>query len=590
MLLNPLSFRVPLIDPEKWLDRTLPALRWMFSPAGLLIWVAIVAPATVLAAQHWHELTDNLSDRILAAENLVLMAATYVVLKAIHEFGHGYAVKAFGGAVREMGVMLLVFLPIPYVDASAATNFRFKAQRMIVGAAGMLVELLVAALALYVWLAVEPGLVRAIAFNVVAVAGVSTVVFNANPLLRYDGYFILSDFLEIPNLATRAPRYLRYLVKRHLIGVDSAEGAQATAGEKLWFLFYAPSSYVYRLLVMFAIALFVASEYAAIGFAIALFTIATVVFVPLANAWRYIARHPELGRGRRKAMALAAGAAAVAASVLFLLPFPLRTHAEGVVWLPEDAIIRAGADGFIQELLLAPDRRVAAGTPLIRSEDPSLARQIEILRARVDEFETRHAAERFVDRNKAQVTATELRHARSELENRTAQFARLVIHSRIDGVLSIPKAQDLPGRFVREGEPIGHILPDSRNIVRVTVRQEDADLVRLRLQGVTVRVADRIESASPAKLIRELPAGREELPSRALGNVGGGTVTTDPRDPRGMKGLQRTFQFDLELPPDAPVPLGYGVRVFSRFEHDWEPLGYQIWRRGRQLLLSRIQT
>ena len=105
------------------------------------------------------------------------------MLKALHELGHGYAVKAFGGAVHELGVMFLVFAPVPYVDASAASEFRSKWRRALVGAAGMIVEVFIAALALYVWLAVEEGFVRALAYNVMLIAGISTVLFNGNPLL-----------------------------------------------------------------------------------------------------------------------------------------------------------------------------------------------------------------------------------------------------------------------------------------------------------------------------------------------------------------------------------------------------------------------
>jgi putative peptide zinc metalloprotease protein len=590
-VLNPFSIRIPLLDPERWLDRTIPAFRWAFGPVGLALWFALVAPAVVLAAEHWQELTENLSDRILAADNLVLMSATYFILKAMHEFGHGYAVKGYGGTVREMGVMFLVFFPIPYVDASAATKFRLSGQRVVVGAAGMLVELLVAALAMYAWLALEPGLSRAIAFNIMTIAGVSTLVFNANPLLRYDGYYILADLLEIPNLAARGPRYLQHLVDKHVLGLRRAEAFQAAAGERFWFLIYTPSSYVYRQLVMLGIALFVATQYAAVGIALALWTIVTAVVLPLVKAWRYVVTHVELRHGRAKALTSALGGVALVLGALFLLPVPFWTHAEGVVWLPEDGIVRAGADGFIEQLLVPSDRKVESGVPLIRSGEPALARQIEALHARVQGLETRLAAERFVDRAQAELTATELRAASGELANRSAQLDRLLVRSRIAGLFAVPRPDDLPGRFVREGEAIGYILPDGGGrIVRATVRQEDADLVRLRLRGVAVRLTDRVEDVLPARLVRELPSGRDELPSRALGNSGGGAVTIDPRDPRGVKSLQRTFQFDLALPPDAPAPFGYGTHVFIRFEHGWEPLGFQIWRRGRQLLLSRIQA
>src|SRR5262245_23622564 len=188
-VLNPLSPRIRLWHPDTFLERTLPLVKWVFGWRGALLWLLVVLPAIILAAQHWPELGDNARQRILAANNLLLIGLSYPILKALHELGHGYAVKAFGGTTHEFGIIFIVFAPMPYVDASAASEFRSKWQRVIVGASGMLVEVFVAALALYIWLAVEQGLVRALAFNIMLIAGVSTVLFNGNPLLRYDGYY-----------------------------------------------------------------------------------------------------------------------------------------------------------------------------------------------------------------------------------------------------------------------------------------------------------------------------------------------------------------------------------------------------------------
>ena len=171
-VLNPLSPRIQLWHPDTFLEKTLPFVKWFFGWRGAVLWLLVVLPALVLAAQHWQELGDNATQRILAADNLLLIGLSYPILKALHELGHGYAVKAFGGTTHEFGIMFIVFAPMPYVDASAASEFRSKWQRVIVGASGMLVEVFVAALALYVWLAVEQGLVRALAFNAMLIAGV----------------------------------------------------------------------------------------------------------------------------------------------------------------------------------------------------------------------------------------------------------------------------------------------------------------------------------------------------------------------------------------------------------------------------------
>jgi putative peptide zinc metalloprotease protein len=186
-VLYPLALQIRLWHPDKFFDRTAPFVNWLFSWRGTAIWMAVIIPAFTAFIENWQALSENAAGRILATDNLVMLALSYPVLKALHELGHGYAVKAFGGVVHEIGVMFLVFAPVPYVDASAASEFRSKWQRMIVGAAGMMVEVFIASLALFVWLAVEPGIVRTLAYNVMLISGISTVLFNGNPLLRYDG-------------------------------------------------------------------------------------------------------------------------------------------------------------------------------------------------------------------------------------------------------------------------------------------------------------------------------------------------------------------------------------------------------------------
>src|SRR6478672_3160193 len=186
--LSPLALRFPLFDPDRLLARTLPWYRPIFSRAGFLVWLAIVAAAAVLALGHWKELSEDVTDRVLAPQNLLLMALVFPLVKLVHEFGHGCAVKAWGGEVHDMGVMLLVLMPVPYVDASASSTLREAHRRALVGAAGVMAELVLAALALLFWLELEPGVARAVAYDVMLIAGVSTVLFNGNPLLRFDGY------------------------------------------------------------------------------------------------------------------------------------------------------------------------------------------------------------------------------------------------------------------------------------------------------------------------------------------------------------------------------------------------------------------
>src|SRR5262249_38716542 len=152
-------------------------------------------------------------ERLLAADNLLLLGAGFMAMKLAHELAHGWALKVRGAEVHEMGVMLLLFYPVPYVDASNASALVRKADRIVIGAAGMVIELWLAALAFFAWTVVEPGLLRSLLYNMVVVGSVSTVVFNANPLLRYDGYYMLADAIEVPNLGQRANAWWVHLLR-----------------------------------------------------------------------------------------------------------------------------------------------------------------------------------------------------------------------------------------------------------------------------------------------------------------------------------------------------------------------------------------
>ena len=589
MLLNPMSLRLPIFDPDPFLERTLPLVRPLLGWFGGLLWFAVVIPALVLAAGRWSELSENVTDRLLATENLLLLSLVFPVVKLLHELGHGYATKVFGGAVHEFGIMLIMGMPTPYVDASSSSGFRNKSRRALVGAAGMIVEVFVAALALHVWRIAEPGAVRTLCFNVITVAGVSTLIFNGNPLMRYDGYYILIDVLEIPNLASRSAQLWRAMVDKYAFRVADARIPAGASGELKWLVSYAPAAFMYRMSIQFGIALFLAGRFFFIGVFLASWTVVTGVLIPVFNSLKYVATSRTLQKHRARAVGLTAGLAAAAVIMLAIFPFPLHTVSEGVVWLPDNAILRAGTDGFVRRLLVPPDTIVRAGDALIETQEPQLEANVETLTWRVEELQSALDAARFRDRPGAEVAAIDLASAKSELARQDERARHLVARSEADGTFVLAKSEDMPGRFFRQGEVLGYVTPASSNIVRVVVPQDDIELVRNSLRGVSVKLSGRVWETNSARLVREVPAASSQLPSKALSTAGGGSFAVDPGDRESRKTLQRYFQFDIELPPEAAA-IAFGSRVYVRFEHESEPLGFQLFRRLRQLFLARLNV
>jgi putative peptide zinc metalloprotease protein len=588
-LMNPMSLKLPLLDPDRFLGRWSGRLAWLIGWKGAALWLAVVVPAAFLAAQHSTELTANLSDRVLAAKNIVLMALVFPFVKALHELGHGFATRIWGGSVHEMGIMFLVFAPMPYVEASAASAFPSKYRRAVVGAAGMLVEVFLAALALYVWLAVEPGLARALAFNVMLVAGISTLIVNGNPLLRYDAYYILSDLIEMPNLAQRGQRYLTYLWDRHVFKAREADAPAESASEKRWLVCYTIASWCYRVLITVSIILFIASEFFIFGTLLALWGAFTLLAMPIWKAARHVLQSPALHRRRTQAIRLSLALTAALVFFVCVVPMPMRTLAEGVVWLPEQALLRAGGNGVFQRWLVEPGTLVERGTSVLALEDPLLAAELAVAQAKVEEALARYRIEQFANSVKAEISRQQLEHEQRVLERTAERFARLIVRAQADGVLIVSNPQDMAGRFFKKGELLGYALDRKLLIARVVVTQDNIDLVRTKFRSVELRLAEAIADTHATSVIREVPGGVDELPTAALGASGGGSIAVDPKDSNGVKTLERVFIFDLQLPPGA-MPKAFGERVHVRFNHGGEPLFAQGYRRVRQLFLSRFNV
>jgi putative peptide zinc metalloprotease protein len=583
--LAPLSIRIPLVDPDRLLERWYPLYRPFFGLGGALLWLCVVAWGGAMVFQHWGELTQDSTDRLLAPDNLLLATLVFAILKALHEFGHACAVKAWGGEVHEMGIMLLVLFPIPYVDASAATAFPEKRHRMVVGAAGMLVETFCASIALLLWLNTEPGLIHALMFNAIWIAGISTLLFNANPLLRFDGYYIFSDWLEIPNLHQRTSQLMSALAERWIFGMDTPV-PDASPRERAWLAFFFAGSFLYRLFISLSIALFIAGKYFVIGVVLAIWTAVAALALPVVRLIAYLAWHPRLRRHRTRAAFSTVLLAAVVLGIVFLVPVPVWTNAQGVTWMPEQSAVRAGTDGHVARFIAQPDAEVRRGEALLELADPAIAPQLRVLEAQKVELEARYQAERQESQARAQQTLDQIESVSASVRRMRERAAELIVRSPGDGLFIVPNSQDLPQRFVRHGEQIAYVIPEARATARVLVPQTAIDLVRSHTESVRAKLSQDLKEVVPARVLSEVPAASARLPSAALSQAGGGDVVLDPQAGRDLKAVQTHFEFEIELL--APAPAARGGRVYVRFEHPSEPLAQQLYRSLRQLFLRRF--
>ena len=582
-VMNPMSLRIPLFDPEKFLQRTMPIMRPIFTTGGLVVWLLVVGFGTMLAIKHWQSLTNDAVAMAFTAQNLLLLLITYPVIKAIHELGHGYAAKAWGGEVHEIGVMFLVLMPVPYIDASSASAFQKKWRRALVAGAGIMTEALLAALAMMFWVLAEPGFARTIAFNVVLIGGVSTVLFNGNPLLRFDGYYALCDLIEIPNLGTRSNRYFFYLMRRGVLGMQGEESPVTARGEARWFLFYAIASFLYRLFIMFSIALFIGTKLFFFGVILAMFVVIHALIWPIAKGLRYLATAPAVRHHRGRAVVAGTIGAAAIWGILFLIPLPYSTIAQGVVQLPESSFVSALTNGIVAEIKAVPGQRVVEGMPLIQMQDIELLGRLEFQMKALEELEVRRQAAEIADRIQERLLAEQMRHTKGDIGLTRRQLDELTIRSRKSGRFIIPGGSDLPGRFVPKGEILAYVVAPDDPVVRVVIGQGRMDLVRRRTQSIAVRMIEDMGTVEKAHLVREVPLAQTLLPSAALGTYGGGQIASEG-DAGAQQAFEGMFNFDLAL-SEARDNVFIGTRAYVRFDHGRATLAFRIGREIRQLFL-----
>lgn len=587
--LNPLAMRFPLFDPDAIITELWPIVRPLLTVWGGIAYLALIISGVVTAARHWDELTTDVFDRVMAAESLLIILFVYPFVKLIHEFGHGFAIKKWGGEVREIGVMFLVFLPVPYVDGTASTAFASKWARMLVSGAGILVEMGLAAGAMLLWTELEPGILRAVCFNIMVIGGVSTVIFNGNPLLRFDGYFVLSDWLEIPNLGSRSNRYLGYLIQRYLFGVTSARSPVRARGEAQWFFSYSIAAFCYRIVISLTIIVLVASRFFAVGVLLAAWSITLMFFLPVVKHLRFVASS-EVLRGRRgRAWIVSLAGIAGLVGLIGFVPLPYRTVAEGIVYAPEEATIYVRELGQVDALLASPGQQVAEGTPILRMSDPLAQTGLAAAQADAEKFSRRYEQSLSEGAYETRLWKAQAARAESEAEILRERIDALNVRSPRHGVFIVSKSADLEGQFLQKGDVVGYVVRPEDFVVRIAVSQNVADLIRSRHDDIELRSAEKINTIIGAKLIREVPEVGYELPSAALSTQGGGKFSLDPAGRDAPTSIEPIMVFDL-APLGPPPSLALGMRVYVRFDHGAEPFAKRVYRSIRQVFLRRLNV
>jgi putative peptide zinc metalloprotease protein len=585
-MMNVLFPRIPVWDPDRFLCRWMPAVRPLLSKLGSILWLVLVVFAISLLIPEWSRLKSAAADSI-APSNWFYLWIVFVAVKFIHECGHAFACRRFGGEVHEMGIMFLVFIPTPYVDASTAWAFPNKWARMFVGAAGMIIELFVASLCAIFWVFATPNtLPSQLAYNAMFIASVSTVIFNANPLLRYDGYYILSDFLEIPNLQMRSREYLLGLIKRYVFRIKASQPLPPT-GQCVLLFVYGILSTCYRIFVGVMIILVVTWKVPILGVLMGIGGVVTWVVVPIVKLFKYLVLEPELHRKRGRAWAFSGAVAAAVILLIGIIPFPVNVYASAIIEPEKEEVLHSTTPGWVKEIRAHDGDKLHAGDIIAICDDPNLDVRIVQMQAHMEEVKIRMLHSSVHDIAQMHIDQIELDATQQQLAENVRKQKELTITSPIDGYLIAPELHNLQDRFLERGKEIATVATMDTLLAKATIEQRDAELAYAANDTRTeIRLIGRPDVVLHATKMIVFDAAQKELPHASIGQAGGGEIAMDPHDPSGKKPLVEQFELRATLSnPQAIYCPGQGASV--RIKLDKRPLLWQWTRKLLQMIQSQ---
>ena len=568
-----LYLRVPLWNPDAFLQKTMACVRPVFSAGALALWIALVLSALWLAWSRRADLENPLQG-LLVTGNAPLLVLTLIVLKVFHEFGHAYACRHFGGAVPEMGAYFILFTPCAYVDATASWSFASKRDRMIVCLAGMYVEIAIAAAAVWAWAMTSDSLLRSLCYNIMFLAGSVTVLFNINPLMRYDGYYLLSDWLEIPNLRQRAARHVGDVMKRVLLGVRGS--APLVRGRLGWTLLsFGLASAWYRVMLTIAIVAVLASRSLWLGAIVGggmLLRIARGLTLRLTS---YLWYSDETVGVRARAVALSLIALIAAPAGIMMIPLPSSVRAAAVVEREHEEVVRVRRAGSVEDVGCEIGDMVLPTLPLLSLSNITLVESVQEAEAAVRASEIRldalHAAgDPEAEQEKARLAA----HRLTLAERRRGLDELSVRASALGEVLEALRPRDV-GRYLNEGEQAFVVASGSWR-VRAWLTAEEFGSIRPRVGDA---VQFRPTAAPSMQLIgtieRVAPGGSNQFEFSSITQLSGGTITVNPVT---GKSTEPYFELVIMLADPKGGVLRRHMTGVARLEAGTEAIGARLAR------------
>lgn len=553
-----LFFRIPLFSPDRLLTALMPHVGWLLTRRFLHITALAGLGGLALIYRDWDVFHATLLDT-LTWEGAVLYALTLVFVKTLHEFGHGLTAKHFGCRVPAMGVAFLVLWPMPYTDTNDAWKLASRRARLAIGLAGVTTELVVAVWSTLAWSFLPDGPLRGAAFLLATTTWISTLVVNCSPFMRFDGYFVLADFFNVPNLHARAFALGRWQLREWLFDLRLPPPEPTTPALRRGLITFAYATWIYRLVVFLGIAFLVYAFFIKlVGIVLFLVEIAWFVIMPLVSefkAWRALA--PRIRARSRRWFPIGFLCALVA---LVFVPLPGRLAVSGLLTPGEEYPVHARDGMRLEALYVADGQRVEAGAPLFRFSTEQLDQRLSAARSRVQRQEAEVAVSAFAaeQRGRLPVKEQELQTAAAARRGVEAERRDYELRAPAGGRIRLHDPDLRPGQWLARREPVAILVADRTWRVESFV---DEDRLHRIAVGQTARFyPDTASGATLALKVASIDVDAQHvLESPLLAAVNGGSVAA--REVNGR------------LVPEKAV-----YRVLLDVQHAEPTLSGQAWR------------
>lgn len=589
--LNPFWVKVPLGCPDRLLSSLLPSVGWVFSPWATAMGLVVILIGLASVASQWDTFVASAA-AVLSPHNWIWMIFAWAFLKMIHELAHAMACKYYGGEVRETGLMFMLLAPMAYVNVTSCWRFPSRWQRIHVAAAGMGAELFIAAIAAVAWGYVDSALVHHLLFNLIVMASFTTLLFNANPLMRFDGYYILADLVEIPNLGTEGGRFFKSSARRLFFGEQPAP--LESLGLRQWIVRgYGIGAAAWKVLICISLTTAASVLFHGAGLILAGIGMISWFGIPLWKIGLDLQRRVHENRPSFvRAMMTGTLGCALLAIVLLGVPWPGAMKAPAIVEYSDQSIVRTAAPGFVQKVHVADGQLVQTGQLLVELENEELTakkHQLEI-EFQQEQVRLRVALNRREGGN-AQIAQRNLESIEEQLRETRTQHDSLQVRAVVDGTVVGRNLQQVIGTYVHAGTELLTVADETSKELLISIGQDEIDSVTPEFGGPT-RFRIRGRMARVGNLHRLNPRASNELPHPAMSSTVGGDLTVSQQEGNGEAKMRLTeprFQGVVKLAPDVCRDLGCGEQGYAILGLRDQSIGVYVWIRLHRWMESILR-